>query len=154
MTRRVSHRHPPTARLPAGRRLLVNGVALGLWASGAVWLMFHYFLNAQGEFGPTPSPLEPWWLKLHGAFAFAALWTFGLIWGAHVVNGWSLGKRRASGVALLGAILALILTGYLLYYAGSDEIRAVVSSMHWVLGLGAPALYLAHRVAARLTRSA
>ncbi len=147
-------RRPPaaTARLTSVRRLAVNGVGLGLWATGAAWLVFHYFLQRHGEFGPEPSPLEPWWLRLHGAFAFATLWTVGLLWGVHVVNGWSFGRRRWSGAVMLGLFALLIVTGWLLYYAGSDRLRAAASLAHWSIGLGLPGLYLIHRLAERARR--
>ena len=135
-----------TPRLRTGRRRLVNAVGLGLWASGLAWLLLHYLLQAKGEFGPEPSPLEPWALKLHGLFAFASLWTLGLLWGVHVVNGWSLGRRRWSGGLLLGALGLLTASGWLLYYAGADEVRSATSVVHWAIGLGALPLYLAHRL--------
>ncbi len=40
----------------------------------------------------------------------------------------------------------MILTGYLLYYLGDEGGRAVVSAIHWVIGLAAPAVYLVHRL--------
>ena len=52
-----------------------------------------YLLTKQGEFGPQSHPLEPWWLKLHGAFAFAFTWFFGLLWGTHVTVAWPRGRR-------------------------------------------------------------
>jgi hypothetical protein len=134
-------------RLPRPRRLGVYAVALGLWVSGVGWLILHYGFQRQGEFGPQTSPLEPWALKLHGAFAFAALWTMGLLWAAHIVNGWSVGRRRWSGAGLLGLLLFLTLTGYLLYYAGDDTLRAAVSRMHWIAGLGVLIAFLLHRLA-------
>jgi len=48
---------------------------------------------------------------------------------------------------LLGLLLFLTLSGYLLYYAGGDEARAVISPLHWIVGLGAPALFVLHRFA-------
>jgi hypothetical protein len=140
---------PPlaTARLRPGRKQLVNAVGLGVWASGTLWLVFHTFLQVKGEFGPSPHPLEPWWLKLHGVFAFASLWTFGLLWGVHLVQGWSLHRRRWSGSVLFGGVLVLIVSGWLLYYVGSDTARPVVSVAHWAVGLAALPLYLLHRLA-------
>ena len=142
----TTHIQLATPRLRVGRRRLVNGVGLGLWASGLVWLVLHYFLRSKGEFGPEPSPLEPWSLKLHGLFAFGALWTLGLLWGVHVVNGWGTRRRRWSGSLVLGALGLLTVSGWLLYYAGSDQVRGVVSILHWAIGLAALPLYLAHRL--------
>ena len=133
------------ARIGKRLRLCINLTGLGIWASGAVWLVLHDLMVRPGAFGPEYSPLEPWGLRIHGAFAFLALWLGGLLWGLHIVNGWGQNRRRWSGGALLGAVLTLILSGYLLYYVGEDQPRAVISLIHWIIGLGAPIAYGAHR---------
>ena len=46
------------------KNLLYAGFTL-LWASGALWMAFHYFLRVEGDFGPEAHPLEAWWLRLH-----------------------------------------------------------------------------------------
>ena len=144
MTSKRPHRRRP-ARLTRRRRLGVYVIGLGVWLSGTLWLLFHYFAVQTGPFGPEPHPLESWWLKLHGAFAFATLWIFGLLWGVHLVKGWSAGQRRWSGGLLVGALLWFVISGYLLYYVGDDDVRAVLSVLHWASGLAAPALFLVHR---------
>jgi hypothetical protein len=145
----MSRRHRPTARLTHRRRHAVHMVGLGVWLSGATWLLFHYFAPSGGEFGATTHPLEPWALKLHGAFAFAALWICGLLWGVHIVNGWSTRLRRGTGGALFGALAWLILSGYLLYYLGDETLRPAVSLLHWTIGLAVPIAFIAHRLAPR-----
>ena len=136
-------------RLPARRRLGVYAVSVSTWITGSVWLVFHNFVHVRGEFGPTPSPVEPWWLKLHGAAAFATLWIFGLLWGVHVLNGWTARRRRWSGGALFGVAVFLIGSGYLLYYAGDEGLRGLVSAAHWVVGLAAPMAFIWHRYLSR-----
>jgi hypothetical protein len=136
-------------RLPQGRRTLLYGIAVAAWLSGVLWLVFHHFIRVETEFGQMASPLEAWWLKLHGAAAFAALWVFGLLWGVHVVNGWTARRRRWSGGVLFGAAVALIGSSYLLYYSGHDGLRNLASTVHWVLGQVAPALFVWHRYLAR-----
>jgi hypothetical protein len=121
----------------------------GLWLSGGLWLLFHYFIQGQGAFAPAPHPLEQWPLRLHGAFAFAAIWVFGLLWGLHVAPGWTGTKRRRSGGVLVGLFSWLTLSGCLLYYVGSDRLRGLTSLLHWSLGLLIPALFLVHRLAPR-----
>jgi hypothetical protein len=140
-----STRKAPGARMGARARGLVNFAGIGLWGSGVMWLGLHYFAVRAGEFGPERSPLEPWGLRIHGAFAFLALWTGGFLWARHVVSGWRTRRRRWTGISLLGALLALILSGHLLYYAGDDQARQAISLAHWILGLALPAAYLAHR---------
>ncbi len=143
-----------SARLTASRRALVNLTWLGVWGTGVAWLVLHYFMVRQGEFGPERSAFEPWALKLHGAFAFLALWTLGLLWGVHIVNGWNLHRRRWSGGALAGVLLVLVVSGYLLYYVGDDQPRAIASLTHWLVGLALPVVYLCHRLWEGLRRRA
>ena len=93
--------------------------------------------------------MEPWWLRLHGAFAFVAIWMFGLLWSAHVAPGWSAGRHRRSGSWLVGSVVFLTATGYLLYYLTGDQPRSVASLLHWSVGLACPALFAAHRLGPR-----
>ena len=143
-----------TARLGGRTRLLVNLSGAGIWTTGVAWLALHYLLVKRGEFGPEQSPLEPWALKAHGAFAFLALWVAGLLWGVHIVRGWGQHRRRWSGSVALGGLLLLILSGYLLYYLGAEQARAVTSVAHWALGLALPLAYLVHRLAEPAQRAA
>lgn len=136
---------PVTARLTRLRKWGVYGVAIGIWASGVLWLGLHYFLRLKSEFGIETNPAEPWMLKLHGAFAFFALVGLGLLWGVHVLNGWFSNRRRWSGGIIFGLACFLGLTGYLLYYAGDDAFRDAVSIAHWAVGIAAIGFFLWHR---------
>lgn len=135
------------------RRWALYIVGTGVWLTGGLWLLFHYFLVKQGEFGPTANPLEPWWLKLHGAFAFAAVWMFGLLWGIHIAKLWPQIKRRWSGSLLTAVFVLLILSGYLLYYVGDDRIRPEISAVHWIVGLACPIFFVWHRLKRRAALS-
>lgn len=135
------HRH---GVLGKGRRIALYVICLGVWVSGGLWLLFHYFLAKQGEFGPTANPVEPWWLKLHGAFSFAALWLFGLLWGIHITKLWPHRRSRWSGGGLTGIFALLVVTGYLLYYVADDRARSFISALHWVIGLLSPLVFCWH----------
>jgi hypothetical protein len=134
------------------RRWALYLIGIGIWLSGGLWLLFHYFLVKQGDFGPVTNPLEPWWLKLHGAFAFAAVWMFGLLWGVHITKLWKHKQRRWSGTAMTAVFALLILSGYLLYYVGDDKVRPLISTLHWGIGLACPIFFVWHRVKRRATR--
>ena len=142
----MSRRFHKSVRLGRPTRSALYFVGIGVWLSGGLWLLFHYFLGRQGDFGPVENPLTPWWLRLHGAFAFAAIWIFGLLWGTHVAGAWPRKRRRWSGGVLAGVFLFLIVSGYLLYYLGDDRIRPVVSVLHWGIGLICPAFFFVHRL--------
>jgi hypothetical protein len=128
-------------------KLWINCVGAGIWLSGVVWLIVHYLVNQQDAFGLQTTPSEIWSLKVHGAFAFLALWTGGLIWGVHVVRAWKGGRHRWSGGLLFTGLAVLIATGYLLYYVGDEHARDIISWIHWILGLMLPVAYLMHRIA-------
>ena len=132
-------------RLKRGRRWLTYGIGLGLWLTGAAWLIYHYFLRTETAFGPAENPLTHWWLAAHGLFAFASLWLFGLLWGQHIVGAWKSGRHRITGSLLFSLLVALIGSGYLLYYAGGDETRSIVSLLHWIVGLAIPLPFFVHR---------
>lgn len=142
-----STQKPGSLGTSARRSLYV--VSLGVWISGGLWLFLHYFFLRRGEFGPEVNPLEPWFLKVHGAFAVAAIWMFGLLWSIHVTKVWPLSWRRWSGGLMAGVAAWLILSGYLLYYVGDDKARSILSILHWGIGLAAPVLFLWHRISFR-----
>lgn len=78
-------------------KLWINFVGVGVWVTGLGWVVVHFILKAEDPRGfPNPSS-EPLWLKAHGAFAFLALWTGGLMWGIHVVKAWNTGRHRCNG---------------------------------------------------------
>lgn len=131
-------------RLATGYRRLVHIGALATWTTGALWLVYHYFMLRRTEFGFQHHPLEAWWLKLHGAAAFVVLWTWGLLWAAHIKRAWLAGRHRLSGAGLFTAYAVLVLSGYLLYYAGNESLRAALSMLHWSIGLSLPLLLAAH----------
>ncbi len=141
-------------RLPPRRRYAVYAAAIGLWLSGAVWLVAHYWLVKQGDYGPETSPAEPLSIKIHGGFAMAALWLLGLLWGVHVVHGWRTRRGRLTGALLLGLLGMLVVTGWLLYYLGDEGWREWASLLHWAIGLAALPLFLWHRFARKPARRA
>jgi phosphatidylglycerophosphate synthase len=132
------------ALLSARRRRLVYVLLGGLWLSGGAWLVLRYFLQRSGDFGPTPHPLTPIVLMIHGAFAMAALAVLGFVWGVHIVPAWRRGHRRATGITLVALFVALAATGYGLYYLGDEAWRATASVAHWVIGLAAIVPFVVH----------
>ena len=157
MTRHPRHHphqysHQAGLRLSQRRKRALYAVFGGAWATGILWLFFHYFLMRQGEFGGEPHPLEAWWLRLHGAFAFAALWIGGLLWAAHIRPVLGRPGRRISGLLLLGMLAILAVTGYLLYYAVDDGLRDVMRWVHWLIGLALVLVLGIHVMRARANR--
>jgi hypothetical protein len=131
---RLSRRH---------QRWLYGSTAV-LFVSGAAWLLFRHFVRIQGEFGETAHPLEPWWLKLHGAAAMALIGVLGSLVRGHIRVGWHVGMNRPSGAVFLAANAFLVASGWGLYYVGTDQLRSWISQGHWVVGLALPPLAVLH----------
>ena len=125
--------HKPRLHLSRRAKFAIYGVLGATWGSGALWIIFHYFLVRRGEFGDEPHALEHPLLALHGACAFAALWLGGWLWSAHVLPWWNSPHRRSSGIVLIAIGGFLVASGYLLYYA--SDWREMIRVLHWSAGL-------------------
>jgi succinate dehydrogenase/fumarate reductase cytochrome b subunit len=126
-------------RLPASTRYSLYGLTALLLGSGIVWLVVHY-LEAISD----PHTWEATSMRIHGAAAMALLVIVGIAIALHVTRAWQEGKNRTSGLFLGAVLIVLVLTGYLLYYAGGEAARAAASAIHWILGLGLPFLVAVH----------
>ena len=69
---------------------------------------------------------------------------FGSLLASHMPRAWSLRRGRASGGAIASVFVLLAVTGYGLYYAGGEVLRAWISVIHWGVGLGLPVLLVVH----------
>jgi len=137
----------PKAPVTYMARTRINAILLigaGLWLTGAAWLLLHFFMVRETDFGPARDPLEHWSIVAHGAFAFAALWLFGVLWGTHITKRWKAKRHRWSGGLLFLFLATLSLSGYLLYYVGDDAAREFISKGHWIIGLASPLPFLLH----------
>lgn len=139
-------------RLSPRRERWAYAIGFGTWATGVAWLVLHYFVRQHNAFGDLPHPLESWSIRAHTAFALAAVWTGGVVWAAHVQPSWTQRARRLSGIALVGVLGVLIVSAYGLLYADED-LRRVVSLVHWIVGLALPLWGLVHVVSQRRRRN-
>ena len=142
-------RRADSIRLGPWHQGAVYGATAALAVTGSVWLVLHYFLPVSGEYGPQIHPLEPWMLRLHGAAAMAGLIIYGSLLPVHIRRAWSIRRNIVLGIGLISIMLLLTVTGYLLYYAGDENTRPVISAAHWILGLVVPALLAWHVVSGR-----
>lgn len=131
-------------RFSTDHKRYIYTVIVLLWASGVLWLLFHYFLRVTSEFGAQAHPLENWWLRLHGLAAFAALVMVGSVLPVHARRAWQLKKNRASGLSMKIIFLWLAATGYALYYFARETNEAWLPLLHWIVGLVLPLLLVLH----------
>lgn len=83
-------------------------------------------------------------MRVHGAAAMAVLALTGGVIALHSAGAWRERRNLHSGLALASALLALSVTGYLLYYVGEDGERAFASIAHWVVGVTTPLVVAWH----------
>lgn len=138
------HKVPLPIRFGKPHRRVLYAVFVGLWGAGLLWLVFHYFFGVQGDFGPTPHPLEKWWLRAHGLFAFAALIALGSVLPVHARGAWERKRNRRTGVAMKFWMLWLAATGYTLYYFSSESNESWLPMLHWAAGLALPLMLVWH----------
>jgi len=125
------------------RRIAYAALAL-VFVSGVAHFVVHDEFPMPGPFGPTPNPLEPWLLKLHGAAAMATLIVLGSFVPTHIARFWRSAHNRVPGMMFLIVMSLLVATGYGLYYFGGDELRRVTRSAHIALGLAAAPVFAFH----------
>lgn len=98
------------------------------------------------EFFASPSTLTSRKvITTHGVSACLAVFVFGTISMGHIRLGWILRKNKATGIGNIATLSLLILTGLGLYY-GSEEIRDLAVTLHWVFGLVFLAVLALHLV--------
>jgi len=141
-------------RLSRRHRALLYWCVTLLFVTGVLWLAFHYLVRVEGELGEVRHPLEPWWLKLHGAAAMIFLMILGSLARGHIRMGWKARRNRRSGATLAAVSAVLIVTGWALYYVGSESARPWISAAHWGLGLFVPLFTITHVVFGRRARRA
>lgn len=135
-------RHSALRLSPRHRRWFYTLTAV-LFLSGVAWLALHLW-TTRGSGDVEPSPAEPWLLRIHGAAAMAVLVLLGTLIPLHVRRGWIAHLNRSTGLTMIVGAAVLIVTGYGLYYAGSEDLRVKVELVHDVVGVGVPLLLWWH----------
>src|SRR5882757_10989705 len=144
----MRHPRPDSIRLKRLQRYSLYAVLALLFLSGVAWTYWNY-LAAPGDL---ETSAKAWTMKIHGAAAMAVLVLIGMLLNTHVRFAWRARRNRANGSVFLSAFAALTITGYGLYYAGGEGLRAWTSWIHLAIGLALPILLLIHILLGKRTR--
>src|SRR5947199_3911371 len=147
----MRHPRPDSIRLKPLQRYFLYAVVALLFFSGVAWAYWNYLAVSPGDF---ETSAKTWAMKLHGAAAMAILVLIGMLLNGHVRFAWRARRNRGNGSVFLSAFAVLTITGYGLYYAGGERLRAWTSWIHLAVGLALPILLLIHIFLGRRTRRA
>ena len=135
-------------QLNRGHRSTLYAASLLLFISGAAWAWANH-LDETGTASEALRDFKPWLLKVHGFSAMAFVLLLGTLLPGHVRRAWHARKNCGNGAFFLTAVGLLVLSGYALYYIGSETLRACASDFHLWLGVAAPALLVLHILSGR-----
>ena len=122
-----------------------------LVATGLAWLALQYVARGPAD-TIGPHPLAHPVLAVHGAIAMIALIAYGGVLASHVPRAWAVRRNRWTG-GLIATVLAVsTITAWLLYYAGSEEMREIASACHWIVGLSVALVLPFHVLMGRRAR--
>ena len=139
-------------RLRRRQRMAISLVGGLLLVTGAAWAVLHYLPGWLGVEERSAVAANAILMKVHGAAAMLSLLLLGAMLVLHVGVGWRSTRNKASGVLILGLSGLLLATGYLLYYAGSEEVRQAASLLHLAAGIALPVVIMFHALRLMLAR--
>ena len=128
---------PASNRLPAWHEWSIYAAFATLVLTGATWLIIHNFVVVAGPFGPQPSAVEPWLLRVHGAATTVFLVLVGALIPNHIRLAWRARRHRWTGGLTASAMLVLAASGDGLYYIAEENVRPITSLLHWIVGIAA-----------------
>ena len=145
----MRHPRPDSIRLKRLQRYFLYAVLALVFLSGVAWAYWNYFVASPRDFEMSA---KVWAMKIHGGVAMAVLVLIGMLLNVHVRFAWRAGRNRINGSVFLSALTILTISGYGLYYAGGERLRAWTSWIHLAVGLVLPILLLIHILLGRKTR--
>lgn len=148
-------RKPPASidaiRLTVWHRWLVYGATGLLIATGVAWLLLDVVARGRPD-ALGPDALAHPVLAAHGAIAMIALSAYGGVLASHVPRAWAVKRNRWTGCLIATVLAVAIVTAWLLYYASSEDVHAVASAGHWIVGLSIALVLPLHVVMGRRAR--
>jgi hypothetical protein len=130
-------------KLSARHERWTYAILAALYFTGVAWLVLRYGVRDDG-LESAWSVARAWLLRAHGAAAMLTLVAIGSLLAIHVPSGWRMRTNLRSGIGMLAVMAVLALTGWLLYYAAGESLRAWSSWVHIAIGAAAPLALLWH----------
>ena len=124
-------------KMPSWQRSFVIYGMLTCSITGTLYLLGHQFQIQRAVLGTHSI------LVAHGVTALLATLALGSVLPFHLKAGYKSQRRWFSGFCQLSLLIALLISGALLYY-GPEEIRDTVISTHWSVGLLFFVIFLIH----------
>ncbi len=133
-------------KLSVRHRRWVYAILAFVYVTGAAWMVLRYGINGERVLEDGWRLAQAWLLRAHGAAAMLTLVAVGSMLAAHAPTAWKLRENHFSGVCMMGTMAVLALTGWLLYYASGEAVRAWSSWLHMAIGAAGPLSLIWHLV--------
>ncbi len=107
--------------------------------SGLAYAWVRYFGTPTDEFSVVNHPWQPFFQQLHLVLAPVLVFSLGVVWNSHALKKLMSPGRRPTGLALLGAAMPMVLSGYLIQIVVDPDWRRswvilhVSSSVFWLV---------------------
>ncbi|MBV8472441.1 MAG: hypothetical protein JO255_18130 [Alphaproteobacteria bacterium] len=135
---------PNGITLSRRHQMTLYGSFGALYVTGIAWYILHDDQAAPFFASDGGNSIAPILLQIHGAAAMAALLVLGSLVPKHITWAWTGRMNRSSGGLMIATQALLVMTGYALYYAGDERLRADASQLHFAIGACFPALLAWH----------
>lgn len=124
-------------KMPDWQRAFVIFGIMSCSITGLLYLVGHEFQIQRSILGSHSI------LAAHGMTALLATLAMGSVLPFHLKAGMKSGRKWVSGLSQLTFLIALLVSGALLYY-GPAEIRESVVELHWIFGILFFAIFVLH----------
>jgi hypothetical protein len=124
----------------------IHAILVFVYFTGVGWMVLRYGVTGGDGLENAWRVAAAWTLRAHGAGAMFTLVAFGSVLALHVPSAWKLRRNLVSGHCMLATVGVLAVTGWLLYYASDETIRARSSYVHMGVGIAGPLVLVWHLV--------
>jgi hypothetical protein len=124
----------------------IHAIFAFAYSTGIGWMVVRYGVTGGDGLENAWRVAAAWMLRAHGAGAMLTLVAFGSVLALHVPSAWKRRRNLVSGLCMLTMVAALAITGWLLYYASDETIRAWGSYAHMGIGAAGPLILAWHLV--------